>query len=147
MTSSYRRYREYRTNCYQFKMDQLTAPIVMMLIIGFLTKYGWVLIGCIAAFAIMQLWRSFSACNTKKGIIEKTVRVENSKEETQSMKTTENGYLNRNNQRNNGRTNKPGTDFGQWYYEMECMNCGHKYNANGTDIWQRKCPKCQGGRP
>ena len=62
------------------------------------------------------------------------------------MKTTEQGYLNKNNQKNNGRTDKPGTDFGQWFYEMECMNCGHKYYANGTDIWQRKCPKCQGGR-
>lgn len=26
---------------------------------------------------------------------------------------------------------------------MECLNCGHNYRANGTDIWQRKCPKCQ----
>ena len=67
-------------------------------------------------------------------------------EEMNYMKTTEQGYLNKNNQKNNGRTDKPGTDFGQWFYEMECMNCGHKYYANGTDIWQRKCPKCQGGR-
>lgn len=62
------------------------------------------------------------------------------------MKTTEIGYVNRNNQRNNGKTEKPGTDFGQWFYDMECLKCGHKYHANGSDIWQRKCPKCQGGR-
>lgn len=30
---------------------------------------------------------------------------------------------------------------------LECLKCGHKYYANGTDIWLRKCPKCQGGRP
>lgn len=63
------------------------------------------------------------------------------------MKSTENGYVNRNNQINKGRTNEPGTDNGQWFYQMQCMNCGHTYKANGTDIFQRKCPKCQGGKP
>ena len=62
-------------------------------------------------------------------------------------KYTEAGTINRNNQRNNGKTNMPGTDNEQWFHEMECLNCGHKYYANGSDIFQRKCPKCQGGRP
>ena len=77
------------------------------------------------------------------------IKNEKVKEELKKMKSTEKGYVNDNNQRNNGRTNKPGTDYGQWFYEMECLNsnCGHKYYANGTDIWLRKCPKCQGGRP
>lgn len=57
------------------------------------------------------------------------------------------GSVNNNNQRNNGQTDEPGTDNRQWFYEMECLNCGHKYKANGSDIWQRKCPNCQGGRP
>lgn len=61
--------------------------------------------------------------------------------------TTEKGYINRNNQRNNGKTSEPGTDNNQWFYEMECLECGEKYKANGTDIFQRKCPKCQGGKP
>ncbi len=26
---------------------------------------------------------------------------------------------------------------------MECLNCGYKYYANGSDIWLRKCPQCQ----
>ncbi len=46
----------------------------------------------------------------------------------------------------NGRTDISGTDNNQWFYEMECLDCGHRYLANGTDIWQRKCPSCQGGR-
>lgn len=62
-------------------------------------------------------------------------------------KYTEAGAINRNNQRNNGKTNIPGTDNCQWFYDMECLNCGHKYYANGSDIFQRKCPECQGGRP
>ncbi len=61
-------------------------------------------------------------------------------------KWTETGSINKNNQRNNGRTDERGTDNGQWFYEMECLNCGHKYKANGSDIWQRKCPQCQGGK-
>lgn len=61
--------------------------------------------------------------------------------------STEVGYINKNNQRNNGKTNIPGTGNLQWFYDMECLNCGHKYHANGHDIWLRKCPKCQGGKP
>ena len=25
---------------------------------------------------------------------------------------------------------------------MECLDCGHKYLANGCDVWLRKCPAC-----
>lgn len=57
------------------------------------------------------------------------------------------GYINRNNQRNNGKTSEPGTDHCQWFYEMECLYCHYKYHANGSDIFQRKCPRCRGGRP
>ena len=61
--------------------------------------------------------------------------------------TTDIVYVNKNNQRNNGCSKEPGTDNNQLFYNMECLDCGHSYKANGTDIWQRKCPKCQGGRP
>lgn len=63
-----------------------------------------------------------------------------------NMSSTDIGYINKNNQKNNGRTDNPGNDHQQWYYNMECLNCGHVYYSNGTDIWQRKCPKCQGGK-
>lgn len=62
------------------------------------------------------------------------------------QKSTDTGYTNKNNQRNAGRTDEPGTDNNQFFYKMECLNCGYEYRANGSDIWQRKCPKCQGGR-
>jgi len=68
-------------------------------------------------------------------------------EKFNSLKSTEIGYINKNNQRNNGKTDIPGTGNGQWFYDMECLGCGHKYHANGHDVWLRKCPKCQGGRP
>ncbi len=61
--------------------------------------------------------------------------------------TTEPGYTNRNCQEVIRRTDRAGTDHLQHVYEMRCRKCGHRYGANGSDIWQRKCPKCQGGKP
>ncbi len=58
-------------------------------------------------------------------------------------KTTAIGYINKNNQRNNGRKEKSTNHYNQWFYEMECLDCGYVYNANGADIWLRKCPQCQ----
>ena len=60
--------------------------------------------------------------------------------------STINGYVNDNEQKNMGRLEERGTDFGQWFYQMECQKCGALYKSNGTDIHQRKCPNCQGGR-
>lgn len=63
--------------------------------------------------------------------------------------TTRVGYVNRNNQRCAGHRGMAGTDHGQRSYRMECLEakCGQVYGANGTDVFQRKCPRCQGGAP
>lgn len=63
------------------------------------------------------------------------------------LKSTQLGYINKNQQKNLGKTDEKGTDNNQYFYKMECLKCGYKYNSNGTDIWQRKCPKCQSGKP
>lgn len=60
--------------------------------------------------------------------------------------STNTGYINKNQQKNLGRTEKHGTDNKQWFYELQCQECDFVYLANGTDIWLRKCPNCQGGR-
>ena len=38
--------------------------------------------------------------------------------------------------------------YNQTAYKMRCLepDCGHVYGANGCDVWQRKCPKCQYGK-
>lgn len=59
--------------------------------------------------------------------------------------TTDVGYINDNHQTNLGRTDFPGTDHNQHLYRMRCGDCGHEYLANGTDIFQKRCPNCQGG--
>jgi hypothetical protein len=60
--------------------------------------------------------------------------------------TTRIGYVNRNGQEVIRATNLPGNDYLQRIYVLRC-GCGHEYGANGSDIWQRKCPKHQGGKP
>ena len=59
------------------------------------------------------------------------------------MKSTDIGYINKNNQKNHGRKCKSDNHYNQWFYEMECLECGHRYYANGSDVWLRKCPSCQ----
>lgn len=60
-----------------------------------------------------------------------------------NMKTLDIGYINKNNQKNLGYRGKSETHYNQKAFEMECLDCGHKYLANGCDVWLRKCPACQ----
>ena len=66
-----------------------------------------------------------------------------------SKGTTEPGYENPNRQRNLGKTDPPlpGNDHNQVTYIVECLHCGHRYGANGSELHIRKCPKCQDGAP
>lgn len=155
MDSSYRHYRQYQANRYQYKVNQITAPIVVMIVISIVTKYWWIIVAGIALVFAMKLGKRHSK---KQDMKEKTMNsmVDNivkqkqekhfQKGEIGMMSTTETGYTNRNNQRNNGRTDKPGTDFGQWFYEMECLECGHKHLVNGSNIYEKRCPNCQKDR-
>lgn len=59
------------------------------------------------------------------------------------MKSLDVGYINKNNQKNLGYRGKSETHYKQRFFEMECLDCGYKYFANGCDVWLRKCPKCQ----
>ena len=58
--------------------------------------------------------------------------------------TTAIGYVNRNRQTVVRKTSLPGNDFGQKVYVLKCgrPRCGREYGANGSDIWQRRCPYC-----
>lgn len=70
-----------------------------------------------------------------------------------SKDTTTRDYVNRNQQVNLGYDNPNGTDNFQKVYRLRCerllpdgRKCDATYGANGSDIWQRKCPTCQGGK-
>jgi hypothetical protein len=60
---------------------------------------------------------------------------------------TQTAYENRNRQIAVRPTGLPGTDHRQYIYVMRCGDCGQEYRANGSDIYERKCPKCQGRAP
>ena len=59
--------------------------------------------------------------------------------------TTKPGYENTNRQRVLENTGLPGNDHNAIKYRLKCLDCGHEYGANGTDIWQRKCPAHDNG--
>ena len=59
------------------------------------------------------------------------------------MKSTEAGYINKNNQQNLGYRGVSETHYNQRFFAMKCLNCGCEYMANGCDVWLRKCPVCQ----
>lgn len=46
-----------------------------------------------------------------------------------------------------GTRQKEGTDHKQYAYKVCCTHCEHIYGANGSDMYERKCPKCQEGEP
>ena len=64
-----------------------------------------------------------------------------------SGRTTGLGYLNRNRQCVEMHTGLPGNDHLQRIYVLHCRDCDHRYGCNGSDIFQRRCPNCQQGRP
>jgi hypothetical protein len=57
------------------------------------------------------------------------------------------GAVNRNGQICLGTRGVAGTDHLQLVYRLECGHCGLIYGANGSDVHERRCPGCQGGRP
>ncbi|TNE65001.1 MAG: hypothetical protein EP336_13880 [Rhodobacteraceae bacterium] len=61
--------------------------------------------------------------------------------------TTASGFRNRNGQIVIRATGEPGNDHNQRVYQLACEHCGLNYGANGSDIFQRKCPACGGGKP
>lgn len=160
--ASYRRYAQYRANRQQYKVDQVAAPIVAMIFIGIFTKYiGLIIIASVLVAIVCVIVSGIISSKSKEieevenvCINKKSIEDYNRNEKVVSskvtggniMKSTESGYVNKNNQRNNGRSSLAGTDHMQWFYNLECLNCGCTYLANGSDIWQRKCPHCQGGK-
>ncbi len=61
--------------------------------------------------------------------------------------TTKRGFVNKNLQVVVRNTHRTGTDKYQKVYQLACGKCGYNYGANGTDIFERKCPKCGKGEP
>lgn len=69
------------------------------------------------------------------------------------MASTDPGHINPQQQKVIRRVCPSPTVKGQYTYELECLDCGYRYGANGCDIdgagagIGRKCPDCDGGAP
>jgi hypothetical protein len=61
--------------------------------------------------------------------------------------TTKIGYENSNHQQCHGTVGVKGSDYLQYAYLLQCLDCGYIYGASGTDVAERKCPQCQRGEP
>ena len=66
---------------------------------------------------------------------------------SQAGQTTTPGYRNRHGQIVVRATGLPGNDHMQRIYVLRCEACRSEYGANGSDIFQRRCPNCGGGAP
>ena len=63
------------------------------------------------------------------------------------------GDINRNDQVLLLKSGRPGNDNNQYIWVVMCVRrdaagvlCGYQYGSNGTDFFQRKCPKCMDGQ-
>lgn len=63
-----------------------------------------------------------------------------------SQETTRPGFTNRNAQRVIRAAGLPGPDALRTVYVLECEQCQHRYAVNGSDIFERRCPRCQTGK-
>ena len=64
-----------------------------------------------------------------------------------NSETTQIGYVNPNCQQCLGTVGVLGNDHLQYAYKVRCQKCEYIYGTNGSDLFQRKCPECQDGKP
>ena len=57
------------------------------------------------------------------------------------------GFRNREGQEVIRKTERDGNTAGQRVFILHCTVCDHEYGADGCDIYDRLCPKCQDGPP
>lgn len=129
MDKSYKNYEKYQDNKRRFKTNQIAFPIAVLIIIAILSEFWWLIplgiVGVIVAILVVKFdekKQQSSNVQTTNGEVEKMAK---------SKETTEAGYINKNNQLNHGRSEKEGNDHNQYFYNMECLLCGHTYYAKG----------------
>lgn len=57
------------------------------------------------------------------------------------------GFTNRRNQTVIRKTDRPGNNYRQTIYVLHCNDCGYDYGSNGSEIFRRRCPNHDGGKP
>jgi hypothetical protein len=73
--------------------------------------------------------------------------MQGSRKRPRSRGTTRIGRINPNRQEVVRKTERRGNDHYQFVYILLCKKCTYKYGANGSNLGNRRCPRCDGGRP
>jgi hypothetical protein len=79
--------------------------------------------------------------------IQRARRLKEFNELTSWVQITTIGFRNREGQRVIRKTARAGSAPGQRVFVLHCTVCDHEYGADGCDIYDRLCPKCQDGPP
>jgi hypothetical protein len=79
--------------------------------------------------------------------IQRARRLKEFNELTSWVQITTIGFRNREGQQVIRKTARAGSAPGQRVFVLHCTVCDHEYGADGCDIYDRLCPKCQDGPP
>ena len=77
--------------------------------------------------------------------IQRARRLKEFNELTSWVQITTIGFRNREGQQVIRKTARAGSAPGQRVFVLHCTVCDHEYGADGCDIYDRLCPKCQDG--
>lgn len=89
-------------------------PIAVIIIIALLTKFWWLLILIVLSIVIIPIVNTIEKRKESTEITKVSAKKEMQKVRL-NMSSTDIGYINKNNQKNIGRTDNPGNDHQQWY--------------------------------
>lgn len=83
--ASYRRYKQYRVNRHRFKTEQVTFPIAMLILIGIITKFWYLIIFLTSIFIVLYIVKYFN--------IEVSMEPEKTKDFVLPLPSKDNTYL------------------------------------------------------
>lgn len=90
-------------------------PIAAIIIMALLTKFWWLLILIALSIVIIPIVNTIEKRKESTEITKVSTKKEMQKVRL-DMSSTDIGYINKNNQKNIGRTDNPGNDHQKWYY-------------------------------
>lgn len=110
--NTYNNYRKYRANRHGYKVNQIAMPIAVIIIIALLTRFWWLLTLIALSIVIIAIVNRIEK-RKKSTEITKVSTKKEMENVRLDMSSTDIGYINKNNQKNIGRTDNPGNDHQQ----------------------------------
>lgn len=99
--NTYNNYRKYRANRHGYKVNQIAMPIAVIIIIALLTRFWWLLTLIALSIVIIPIVNTIEKKSTE---ITKVSTKKEMEKVRLDMSSTDIAYINKNNQKNIGRT-------------------------------------------